>query len=133
MFEVKVEGVDALLKKFDTFGKQIDELHTGDAAGAGERGSAMTCTANIRTSRSIAASRRDRSQHAKSGRARALPIQGRDAATTRRPKQHRVARAGRSSIAARCRDPRARSCAHELLQKLHDRMLKLTAEAMKWP
>ncbi len=28
MFEVKIEGVDQLLKKLDTYGKQIDELHT---------------------------------------------------------------------------------------------------------
>jgi hypothetical protein len=27
MYEVKVEGLDALLKNFDTFGKQLEELH----------------------------------------------------------------------------------------------------------
>lgn len=139
MFEVKLDGVDQLLRKLDTFGKQIEALHkalpqtladwqrddmhrkfpTVDVD-ASETGTAVSTEIWPR-------SRVDEGHHPTSGGPKQHAV-GRAA-----PRQHRLNRAApkqRGGPLPRSNRPILRE---ELVRKLNERMLKLASEAMKWP
>jgi hypothetical protein len=130
VIEIKIDGVDTLLKKLETFGKQIEGLRESipQELTDWQREDMRRTFPNLKTETSgneIAASTeiwprsrlpsKDQHRQHQGPKVRSLvPIA---------PKQHR--------------DPMARSTRPilraELVQKLHDRMIRLTTEAMKWP
>ncbi len=130
MFEIKVEGADALLKKFDTFGKQLDELHKQmpEELVDWQRTDMRRKYPNIEVSGDKDETTaetdiwpRSRNEQAGSGFARPnRPV-------VAVPKQYRLRGAGRQPPSTR---PILRT---ELFKKLVDRMTKLVGEAMKWP
>lgn len=124
MFEVKAEGLDQLLKKFDTFSKQITELHTAmpeelenwqreDMHRKYPNTQVDTASNEITATTIIWPRSRKPSKdfhHRQQG-----------------PKLYRPAKRG---PVVRSNRPILRA---ELLKRLWDRMVKLTSEAMKWP
>jgi hypothetical protein len=139
MFEVKLDGIDQLLRKFDSFGKQIEELHktVPEELVAWQRDDMRRKfpTVDVDASETETAasteifprSRIDEGHHPSGGGPKQHAI-GRAA-----PRQHRINRAPPQQH----RGPLPRSnrpiLREELARKLHDRMLKLASEAMKWP
>ncbi len=128
MFEVKIDGLDQLLKKFDTFGKQIEELQQAvpQQLVDWQRDDMHRTFPNLKVDTSgneTAASTeiwpRSRLPSKDTHRPRQGPKQHSPARVM--PKQHALLRSTRPIL----RD--------ELLQKLQDRMTALTTEAMKWP
>ena len=138
MFEAKLDGVDQLLRNLDTFGKQIEALHKAvpqellDWQRDDMRRKFPTVDVDASETETAASteiwprSRIDEGHHPSGG-----PKQhaiGRAA-----PRQHRINRAPpkqRGGPVPRSNRPILRE---ELVQRLHDRMLKLASEAMKWP
>ena len=130
MFEIKVDGLDALLKKFDTFGKQVEELHytMPEELVAWQRDDMHRKYPNLTTGTSSDETKasteiwprsrepsKDQHRHHQGPKAHSI--------VRATPRQHRgpLARSSRPILR------------EELVKKLHDRMLRLTAEAMKWP
>jgi hypothetical protein len=142
MFEIKVDGVDALLKKLDTFGKQVEALRESmpqelldwqredmrrkfpnikvDSSG-NQTAASTEIWPHSRLETQEEQARRQGLGPKQRGPARAVP------------KQHRVVHAAPKLH----RGPVPRSTRpilrQELEQKLHDRMIRLATEAMKWP
>jgi hypothetical protein len=130
LFEIKVEGVDELLKNLETFGRRIEKLQESVPQEMMEwqRDDMRRTFPNLKTESSgndIAASTeiwprsrlpsKDQHRQHQGPKVHSLvPVA---------PKQHRgpMARSTRPILRA------------ELVQKLHDRMIRLTTEAMKWP
>ncbi|MHC2399111.1 hypothetical protein ACVMGC_003655 [Bradyrhizobium barranii subsp. barranii] len=130
MFEIKVEGADELLKKFGTFGKQLDELHKQmpEELVEWQRTDMRRKYPNIEVSgdKDETTAETDiwpRSRNEQSGSGFTGPKRPVVAA----PKRYRAKGAGRPPPSTR---PILRT---ELFTKLVDRMTKLLAEAMKWP
>jgi hypothetical protein len=130
MFEIKVEGVNELLKKFDAFGKQLDELHKQmpEELVEWQRTDMRRKYPNIEVSSDGDETTaetdiwpRSRNEQAGSGfRRPKLPV-------IAAPKRYRLRGAGRTPPSTR---PMLRT---ELFSKLVDRMTKLIGKAMKWP
>jgi hypothetical protein len=146
MFEIKIDGVDQLLKKIDTFGKQLDELQTTmpEALVAWQRDDMKRKSPNmtVETSGDETAASTEIWPHSRleaqeeQARRHALGLKQGGPATIApkqpgparfAPKQHRIRGGG---PVPRSRRPILRE---ELKQKLHDRMLTLMTKAMKWP
>ncbi|WP_063685543.1 hypothetical protein [Bradyrhizobium stylosanthis] len=130
MFEIKVEGADELLKKFETFGKQLDELHKQmpEELVDWQRTDMRRKYPNIEVSGAKDATTAEtdiwpRSRAEQPGSGFTRPKRPVVAA----PKQYRLRGAGRQPSSTR---PILRT---ELFTKLVDRMAKLLGEAMKWP
>ncbi|MCP3471417.1 hypothetical protein NLM33_18745 [Bradyrhizobium sp. CCGUVB1N3] len=130
MFEIKVEGVSELLKNFDTFGKQLDELHkqAPEELVDWQRTDMRRKYPNITVSQDQdeTTSETDiwpRSRNEQPGSGFRRPRRPALAA----PKQYRAKGAGRAPPSTR---PILRT---ELFTKLVDRMTRLLTEAMKWP
>jgi hypothetical protein len=130
MFEIKVEGAGDLLKKFETFGKQLDELHTQvpEELVEWQRTDMRRKYPNIevsgdkdQTTAETDIWPRSRAEQPESGFTRSKrPV-------VAAPKRYRLRGAGRQPPSTR---PILRT---ELFTKLVDRMSKLLAEAMRWP
>jgi hypothetical protein len=129
MFEVKIDGVDQLLEKLSKYGGQITELH-------------KTMPEELVTwQRDDMRRKYPNEQVATSGNetAASTEIWPRSRLESRNvgPKQHHIAHAAPKQHRIRGSGPAPRSTRpilrEELLRKLHDRMLTLTSEAMKWP
>jgi hypothetical protein len=123
MFEVKLDGIDQLLRKFDSFGKQIEELHktVPEELVAWQRDDMRRKFPTVDV---------DASETETAASTEIFPRSRIDGAA---PRQHRINRAPPQQH----RGPLPRSnrpiLREELARKLHDRMLKLASEAMKWP
>jgi hypothetical protein len=124
MFDVKIEGVEALLAKFEKFDAQITELHSAmpqeledwqreDMKRKYPNMDVDTVSVQTTATTHIWPGSR---MESKDQRRR---FQG--------PKQHQPTKRG---PVVRSNRPILRA---ELLQQLWDRMTKLTSEAMKWP
>ena len=142
MFEVKIDGLDQLLKKFDTFGKQIAALQQSvpqelvnwqreDMRRKFPNVETETSDNETSASTEIWPHSRLEAQEEQARRQGLGPKQRGPAHYA--PKQHRIVHAGPKQQ----RGPMPRSTRpvlrQELKQKLHDRMTRLTSEAMKWP
>lgn len=130
MFEIRVEGADELLKKFGTFGKQLDELHKQmpEELVEWQRADMRRKYPNIKVSEEKDETTAEtdiwpRSRNEQAGSGFTRPKRPVVAA----PKRYRAKGAGRPPPSTR---PILRT---ELFTKLVDRMTKLLAEAMKWP
>ncbi|SIO49818.1 hypothetical protein SAMN05443247_06555 [Bradyrhizobium erythrophlei] len=131
MFEIKVDGLDALLKKFDRFGKQVEELQHSvpQELVDWQREDMRRRYPNMTTTSS---------GHETEASTEIWPRSRRPSKDQHRP-QHQGPKAYSIIHAApsQHRGPVPRSTRPilrvELVRKLHDRMVKLTAEAMKWP
>ena len=130
MFEIKGEGAAELLKNFETFGKQLDELHklVPEELVDWQRTDMRRKYPNIEvssdgdeTTAETSIWPRSRTEQAGSGFTRPKrPVLA-------APKRYRLRGAGRPPASTR---PILRT---ELFKKLVDRMTKLVGEAMKWP
>jgi hypothetical protein len=142
MFEIKIDGVDQLLKKLDGFGKQIGELQQSmpQELVDWQRDDMRRKYPNLKVDSSgneTAASTeiwphsRLETQEERARRQHAGPKQRGPVSST--PKQHRIVHPGPKQH----RGPVPRSTRpilrQELERKLRDRMIRLTSEAMKWP
>ena len=143
MIEAKIEGIDQLLKKFETFGKQIASLQQSvpqelvDWQREDMRRKFPTLDVDTRGNETAASteiwphSRLETQEEQARRRSQGGPKQYRVASAA--PKQHRIVHAAPKPH----RGPLPRSSRpilrQELEQKLHDRMIRLTFEAMKWP
>jgi hypothetical protein len=129
MYEIKIEGLEPLLKKFETFDKQITELHkempqqlvewqTEDMRRKYPNVKVDESNQSVEATTEIwPRSRLEQEPGFK--RARPIVKQG--------PTITRLKGAGRSPASTR---PILRT---ELFTKLVDRMTKLLSEALKWP
>jgi hypothetical protein len=129
MYEIKVEGLEALLKKFETFDKQIEELHkempqqlvdwqTDDMRRRYPNVKVDESNQSVEATTEIWPRSRLESEP---GFKRSRPI------IKKGPTITRLKGAGRPPASTR---PILRT---ELFTKLVDRMTKLLSEAMKWP
>lgn len=128
MFEVKIDGIDPLLKKIDAFSQQIKALQQAvpQELVAWQREDMRRRYPNVETATAeneIAASTEIRARSREPSKD--THHQG--------PKQHLIARPGPRQHRGRLPPSTRPILREELKQKLHDRMTKLTAEAMKWP
>jgi hypothetical protein len=125
MFEVKLDGVDELLKKLDKYQGQITELHktVPEELMTWQRDDMRRKYPNIAV---------DDSDDLTVASTEIWPHSRVDE-HKKGPKRHRPNRTGPGQHPGplpRSTRPILRT---ELLEKLHDRMTTLTSEAMKWP
>lgn len=122
MFEIKLDGMDALAAKFEKLEKQIGELHTTwpDELTAWQREdmkrkypNTQAETANNETKATTYVWPRSRTPN--------------NSRRFQAPKQHLPVKRG---PVVRSNRPILRA---ELLTRLYDRMKKLASEALKWP
>ena len=125
MFEIEISGVDELLKKFDTFSKQIDELHSAvpDELVAWQRDDMHRQYPNV----TVETQGNETSATTEIWPRSRQPSKDQHHQRQQGPKQYRPAKRG---PVVRSNRPILRA---ELLQKLWDRMVALASEAMKWP
>lgn len=128
MFEVKIEGVDQLLKKLDTYGKQIDELHTTmpEQLVAWQRDDMKRKFPNMQV---------DSAEIETSATTQIWPHSRLAEPNKKRqgPKQHLIKRAGPRQAGGKAPPSTRPILRVELAKRLWDRMMALTSEAMKWP
>jgi hypothetical protein len=137
-FEVKITGLEQFTKKLEKMSEQLKELHHAwpDELVAWQRDDMHRKFPNVRTDTSgdETATSTEIWPHsrleAQDQRARR---QGQRGPKQAAPKLHRLVHAGPKQR----RGPEPRSTRpilrDELVQKLHDRMIRLATEAMKWP
>jgi hypothetical protein len=124
MFDVKIEGFEALAKKLDKFAGQITALHTTmpDELEAWQHEDMKRKHPNMEVARG---------ETQTTATTNIWPRSRMESKDQRRrfqgPKQHQPTKRG---PVVRSNRPILRA---ELLQQLWDRMTKLTSEAMKWP
>jgi hypothetical protein len=129
MFEVKVEGLEPLLKKFDTFGDQLDALHKQmpEELVEWQRDDMRRRYPNIDISEDKDETTAETDIWPRSRIELQPGFKRPRRPALAQPKQHRLRGAGRPPPSTR---PILRA---ELFTKLVDRMTKLLGEAMKWP
>ena len=125
MFEVKVEGIDQLLEKFDTLGKKAAGLHQAMPAElvAWQRDDMHRQYPNV----SVQTQGNETLATTEIWPRSRLPSKDQHHQRQQGPKQYLPAKRG---PVARSNRPVLRA---ELLQQLWDRMVRLASEAMKWP
>jgi hypothetical protein len=125
MFEVKVEGLDRVLKKFDTLSEQITGLHQGvpDELTAWQRDDMHRKYPNttVQTQGNETAATTEIWPRSRQ------PSKDQHHQRQQGPKQYRPAKRG---PVVRSNRPILRA---ELLQQLWDRMVRLASGAIKWP
>ncbi|MGY8661774.1 hypothetical protein Q3C01_05315 [Bradyrhizobium sp. UFLA05-109] len=128
MFEIKVDGVEGLLKKCEAFGTQLDELHkeVPEELVDWQRTDMRRKYPNIEVSSSGDETTAETSIWPRS-RIEPPGSRRRTGPVIAVPKQHRLRGAGRPPSSTR---PILRT---ELFTKLVDRMTALLSKAMKWP
>jgi hypothetical protein len=135
MFEVKVEGFDQLLKQIEalpqSMPQELADWQRDDMHRKYPNTTVQTSGDETAASTEVWPHSRLEAQEQARRRQQAAPTMRGPARFT--PKQHRVVHAGPKQH----RGPVPRSSRpilrDELKRKLHDRMVTLTSEAMKWP
>jgi hypothetical protein len=130
MLEVKLDGLDVLAKKLDELHAKVKGLHHAmpQELEAWQRDDMHRRFPNTKVDDS------DEETVASTEIWPRSRLPSKDQHHHQGPKQHAVARASPRQHVARPLKRSSRPILRaELLQKLHDRMIRLVAEAMKWP
>jgi hypothetical protein len=128
MFEVKIEGVDQLLKKLDAYGKQIDALHEAmpEELVAWQRDDMKRKYPNL----TVNSVERETAATTQIWPRSRLPSSQRK---HQGPRQHLINRTRPKQAGGKAQPSTRPILRAELLKRLWDRMMALTSEAMKWP